>query len=117
MFGEIVGLSGFMHAMRVGEVKYCGVEFSEGGKIYHYRTADLRIAVGDNVIVPAGDNNYEREAVVKTVEFCRWDDTPYPLEKTKQILRKADDTIHTAPRLALPGEVVDEDDEDDDYYT
>lgn len=117
MFGEIVGLSGFMHAMRVGEVKYCGVEFSEGGKIYHYRTADLRIAVGDNVIVPAGDNNYEREAVVKTVEFCRWDDTPYPLEKTKQILRKADDTIHTAPRLALPGEVVDEDDEEDDYYT
>jgi ADP-ribosylglycohydrolase len=117
MFGEIVDLSGFMNAMRVGEVKYCGVEFSEGGKIYHYRTTDLRIAVGDNVIVPAGDNNYEREAVVKTVDFCRWDDTPYPLEKTKQILRKADDTINITPRLALSGEVVDGDDDlEDDYY-
>jgi ADP-ribosylglycohydrolase len=116
MFGEIVNLSGFMNAMRVGEVKYCGVEFSAGGKMYHYRTADLRIAVGDSVIVPAGDNNYEREAVVKTVEFCRWDDTPYPLEKTKQILRKADDKINNTPRLVLSGEVVDEDDEEDDCY-
>jgi ADP-ribosylglycohydrolase len=116
MFGEIVGLSGFMNAMRVGEVKYCGVEFSEGGNIYHYRTTDLRIAVGDCVIVPAGDNNYAREAIVKTVEFCRWDDTPYPLEKTKQILRKADDKINNTPRLALPGEVVVEDDEEDWYY-
>jgi ADP-ribosylglycohydrolase len=111
MFGEIVGLSGFMNAMRVGEVKYCGVEFSRGGKIYHYRTADLRIAVGDRVIVPASDNNYEQEVIVKTVEFRRWDDTPYPLEKTKQILRKADDTRNNTPRLALPSEVVDEEDD------
>ncbi|MDR2668389.1 MAG: ADP-ribosylglycohydrolase family protein [Desulfovibrio sp.] len=114
MFGEIVNMSGFMNAMRVGEVKYCGVEVSKGGKIYHYRTTDLRIAVGDRVIVPAGDNNYEREAVVKTVEFCRWDDTPYPLEKTKRILGKADYKIHNTPKLALPGEVVGEEDDDAD---
>ncbi|MDR2076842.1 MAG: ADP-ribosylglycohydrolase family protein [Desulfovibrio sp.] len=117
MFGEIVGLSGFMNAMRAGEVKYCGVEFSGGGKIYHYRTADLRIAVGDSVIVPVGDHHYERAAMVKTVEFCRWDDTPYPLEKTKQILRRTVDRINTGPRLALPGKIVDEDDEEDDYYS
>jgi hypothetical protein len=117
MFGEIVGLSGFMNAMRVGEVKCCGVEFTTGGKIYQYRTFDLRIAVGDSVLVPAGDHNYEREAVVRTVEFCRWDNTPYPLEKTKQILRKAGDTVNNTPMLALPREVVVEENEEDDYYT
>ncbi|MDR2604394.1 MAG: ADP-ribosylglycohydrolase family protein [Desulfovibrio sp.] len=114
MFGEIVNLSGFMNAIRVGEVKYCGVEFSKGGKIYHYRTTDLQIAVGDSVIVPAGDNNYEREAVVKTVEFCRWDDTPYPLEQTKRILGKTDYTRRSIAKLALPSEVVDNDGDDDD---
>jgi hypothetical protein len=92
-FGNFINLGGFMNAMKPGEVKYCGVEFSESGQIYHYRTTDLRIAVGDVVIVPVGEDNYEREVTVRSIEFCRWDDTPYPLEKTKQILRKADDII------------------------
>lgn len=96
-FGSIVGLSGFMGALKKGEVKYCGVEFSDGGKIYHYRTTDLRIEVGDEVIVPVGENNYEREATIKTVEFCRWDDTPYPLEKTKEIIRMVDDDVASPP--------------------
>jgi ADP-ribosyl-[dinitrogen reductase] hydrolase len=90
-FGEILNLDGFMSAIKSGEVKYCGVEFSDGGSIYHYRTTDLRINVGDTVIVPVGQENHEREATVKTVDYCRWDDTPYPLEKTKQILRLAGD--------------------------
>jgi hypothetical protein len=63
-FGGIVSLAGFMCAIKKGEVKYCGVEFSDGGKVYHYRTGDLRIDVGDSVIVPVGEDNYEREATV-----------------------------------------------------
>jgi len=90
-FGEILNLDGFMSAINSGEVKYCGVEFSDGGSIYHYRTTDLRINIGDVVIVPVGEENYEREATVKTVDYCKWDDTPYPLEKTKQIIRLAGD--------------------------
>jgi hypothetical protein len=46
-FGGIVNLDGFMNAIKLGEVKYCGVEFSHNSKIYHYRTTDLRINVGD----------------------------------------------------------------------
>ena len=77
--------------MKTGEVKYCGVEFTEDGRIYHYRTEDAGIAVGDTVVVPVGYDNYERTAVVKTIQFYRWDDdTPYPLEKTKEIIRKLD---------------------------
>ena len=110
-FGGIVGLSGFMFALKKGEVKYCGVTLSAGGKVYHYRTTDLRIGVGDEVIVPVGESNYEREATVTSVEFCRWDDTPYPLEKTKEIIRMVDDAKpFSVPRL-LSGVVVDEDDE------
>jgi len=98
-FGEILNLDGFMSAIKSGEVKYCGVEFSDGGSIYHYRTTDLRINVGDIVIVPVGKDNEEKEAIIKTVDYCRWDDTPYPLEKTKQIIRKIDDRNGKTPLL------------------
>lgn len=90
----------------------CGV--FRGGKNYHYRTTDLRIAVNDIVIVPVGSENYEREATVKTVEFYRWDNTPYPLEKTKQILRKAGDEVFDASRFCLSGEVITGNTEEDD---
>jgi hypothetical protein len=33
------------------------------------------------------------------VDYCRWDDTPYPLEKTKQILRMAGDKNDKMPLL------------------
>ncbi|WZL78264.1 ADP-ribosylglycohydrolase family protein [Eubacteriales bacterium mix99] len=112
-FGGIVGLSGFMSALKKGEVKYCGVEFPDGGKIYHYRTADLRIDIGDEVVVPVGESNYEREATVRTIEFCHWDDTPYPLEKTKEIICLVSDKEEPSVSNLLTGSVGDEEDEDD----
>jgi len=98
-FGEILNLDGFMSAIKSGEVKYCGVEFSKGGRIYHYRTTDLQINIGDTVIVPVGEDNHEQEAIIKTVEYCCWDDTPYPLEKTKQIIRITGDKSSKTPLL------------------
>lgn len=106
-FGDILSTQNFMRAMRTGEVKYCGVEFSSGGKLYHYRTTNLLIEVGDEVIVPVGEANYEKEAMVKTIEYCRWDDTPYPLEKTKEILRRADETNEREMPLLDEGESED----------
>ena len=113
-FGDIVNMEGFMNAMRTGEVKYCGVEFSQGGKLYHYRTTNLGIHVGDEVVVPVGDANYEKIATVKSVEFCRWDDTPYPLEKTKEIIRKADEEPNGGYDIALLDGGAKEDDESDE---
>jgi ADP-ribosylglycohydrolase len=104
-FGGIVNLEGFMCALKLGEVKYCGVEFSKGGGIYHYRTTDLRIDVGDTVIVPVGEDNHEQVVTVKTVDICRWDDTPYPLEKTKQILRMANEKNIGVTSFRLSGKV------------
>jgi ADP-ribosylglycohydrolase len=100
-FGGIITMDGFMSAIKLGEVKYCGVEFSRGGGTYHYRTTDLRINVGDKVVVPVGDENHEQVVTVVSVEYCRWDNTPYPLEKTKPILRMADDKNSGMPRFHI----------------
>ena len=76
-----------------------------GGGIYHYRTTDLRIDIGDTVVVPVGEDNHEQIVTVVTVEHCRWDNTPYPLEKTKPILRTASDKEGGTPILRLSGNV------------
>ena len=91
-----------MNALKPGEVKYCGVEFSDSGRVYHYRTTDTRIKIGDKVIVPVGEDNYAKEVTVKTIEYCRWDDTPYPLEKTKEIIKLADEKFNNAQLFQLP---------------
>jgi len=86
--GGIIALDGFMMAIRPNEVKYCGVEFNEGGRIYHYRTNDLKICIGDRVLVPAGPENIQKEVTVRTVDICRRDSPLYPLHKTKEIIRR-----------------------------
>lgn len=105
-FGRIADLNSFNRALKEGEVKYCGCVFSEGGKIYHYRTTDLDICEGDLVIVPVGSGGDEKVVTVETVEFCRWDDTPYPLAKTREIIRRcADDkgnVLLDEPRHGTP---------------
>jgi len=55
------------------------------------------------VVVPVGEDNNEQVVTVKTVDICRWDNTPYPLEKTKQILRMAGDKDNKAPFNHLIG--------------
>lgn len=105
-FGRIADLNSFNRALKDGEVKYCGCVFSEGGKIYHYRTTDLDICEGDLVIVPVGPDGDERVVTVETVEFCRWDDTPYPLAKTREIIRRCTDdkgnVLLDKPRCETP---------------
>jgi ADP-ribosylglycohydrolase len=117
--GAILNLDGFMCAIRPGEVKYCGVKFHEGSKLYHYRTTDLHINIGDSVIVPVGRDDNLQVVTIKTVEFHRWDDTPFPLENTKEIRKLADDKInkpllfltpHRPPQPYLTAEIVDDDD-------
>lgn len=105
-FGRIADLNSFNRALKDSEVKYCGCVFSEGGKIYHYRTTDLDICEGDLVIVPVGSDGEEKIVTVETVEFCRWDDTPYPLAKTREIIRRVtDDKDHgliEEPQYEIP---------------
>ena len=95
--------SGTLRKLKPDEVIYCGVVFSDYGQIYHYRTNDTKIKEGDIVIVPVGVKNYEKKATVETIEICSKDNTPFPLERTKEIIRLIDD------------EEDDDYDYDDDY--
>lgn len=69
------------------KIIYCRVSF-RGNDVYYYRTNDKTIKVGDTVIVPTGKNNIESEAVVKSVNEYSENSVPYPLDKTKHIIRK-----------------------------
>ena len=63
-------------------------EFDDNGYSYFYD--DDSIKIGDKVIVPVGKDNKEKVGTV--INFWRLSEErlPYPAEKTKKIIRKAD---------------------------
>lgn len=65
---------------------YLSVSFEGSSKTYYYRTEDSSVAEGDTVLVPFGAE--ERVGVVEEVEIFDEDAVPFPLEKTKFILKK-----------------------------
>ena len=65
---------------------YCSVSFREFGQTYYYRTEDDELAVGDNVLVPAGVKNEEKIGVIEIIEYFDPERVPFPLEKTKLII-------------------------------
>ena len=68
---------------------YVSVCFLRGSHPYTYRTTDRSIRVNDVVMVPAGDE--VKPAIVTGVKVYKKNDAlPYPLEKTKMILGRAD---------------------------
>ena len=66
---------------------YVSVNFKIGGQSYSYRTNDASIKSGDMVVVPAGDS--EKIGYVTAVNTFKKSGVPYPVEKTKLIIRKA----------------------------
>ena len=70
------------------EYIYCGVAFPYSERFYLYRTDDKTIRPGDRVIVPIGEDNEEKSAQVVSVDVYRYNDVPYPVHKTKVIIRK-----------------------------
>lgn len=67
---------------------YCQVTFDDI-KTYHYRTSDTRINVGTQVIVPVGKYNAWKIGTVMSVDLFKRKDVPYPVNKTKEIIRAA----------------------------
>lgn len=80
------------------KITYCRVSFGEYNHLYFYRTDDESMQVGDRVIVPAGPDNIELAAVVREIRMYDLENLPYPLNKTKYIIRKQPEveggTIH-----------------------
>ena len=73
-----------------GYYQFCNVQFKDGGNPYAYLTGGLPLAVGDFVVVPVGNRNAEKTGRVTDVFVCSAQDAPYPPEKAKFVLRKAE---------------------------
>ena len=55
---------------------------------YNYLTDDESIQVGDEVEIPVGVDNHVVKAKIADVNYYYKEEAPYPIEKTKKILRK-----------------------------
>ena len=65
---------------------YASVAFDGSKKSYYYTTNDTTIAVGDKVLAPFGKDEIEGE-VVEIDNYTELD-VPFPLKKTKAIIKK-----------------------------
>lgn len=70
--------------------RYCGVQLPTSTQAYSYRTEDANIQIDDLVLVPVLDEPEPVLGVVVSVGQYRNSAVPYPLEKTKFILKKMD---------------------------
>lgn len=78
----------FKEKRRASDYIFCSVEFTDGGKTYYYITEDDTIEVGDLVVVPAGKDDHTAIVEVVDIEYFQKDAAPFPVEKTKRIIRK-----------------------------
>lgn len=67
---------------------FLSVRFGEYGKTYYYLTEDDTIQVGDQVVVPVGNDGKERIVEVVKKEYYAADRVPMPIEKVKSIVEK-----------------------------
>lgn len=79
------------HQINTTEVKImvCNVTLPGSQRSYAYISDDLTIRANDKVIVPAGLDNAEKDGTVVSIGVYAPNDTPYPIEKTKHIIRKS----------------------------
>lgn len=68
---------------------YCGVTFNGINTTYPYISDIGRLDTGDEVLVPFENGNTLRVGRVKTCRFVTAAEAPYPVEKTKHIVRIA----------------------------
>ena len=67
---------------------FCQVRFPPAPKIRYYRTSDLKIEVGDHVLVPKGTDDVPTVGEVIAVQQCNTYSAPAPIEQTKEIIKK-----------------------------
>lgn len=91
-----------------GFYQFCTVQFKENGTSYSYLTGGISLKGGDFVMVPVGKRDVEKLARVTDVFVCSAQDAPYPPEKTKFVLRKAEQTAFPEKPKTLPAEPVKE---------
>ena len=75
---------------------YLSVYFLNRGNWYYYLTDDRTIGPNDVVVVPWGKNNNPELAIVGWVEQRTAAYVPYPLSRTKYVIRKASEKSRPA---------------------
>lgn len=74
---------------------FCSVEFNEKGKSYYYVTEDDTLKIGDKVVVAVGDESHLAIAKSIRIDYFPEDQVPFPINRTKPILRKCTkDELH-----------------------
>ncbi len=75
---------------RESDLIFCKVKFDGSRQEYTYLADTDDYAVDDMVVVPAGPDNTETVVKIVSVEYRQPENAPFPVEKTKHILRKHD---------------------------
>lgn len=82
---------------------FCGVALNQMSSEYSYISDIGRIDIGTQVVVPFGSGNAPKVGFVKTCRFLSAQEAPWPVAKTKHIIRKATDAdlhpVETVPPL------------------
>ncbi len=90
--GEIINPNNYNKIIRrENEYIFCSVIFSDNGKSFYYLSDKDDISVCDLVVVPVGKNNIEKIGEVVNVEYFAEENVPFPLNKTKKIIRTCTD--------------------------
>ncbi|MCD8232221.1 MAG: DEAD/DEAH box helicase [Clostridiales bacterium] len=71
--------------------EYCQILLPSSNTAYSYLTGGISLEIGDRVIVPVGSGNREVVGIVVSVEKHTEMTAPYPVAKTKRILKKETD--------------------------
>ena len=91
-FGELFDKTIYGKAKRrESDLIFCKVTFEDGGQTYTYIADSDDYYEGDLVVVPAGQDNHEAVVRIESIEYRQAEEAPFPLEKTKHILRKFED--------------------------
>lgn len=72
--------------MKKTNIIYLSVKFGDYGKPYYYITEDDSIGIGEQVVVPVGDDGTERIVEVVKKQYFSSDNVPMPIEKVKHII-------------------------------
>ncbi|MDF7639288.1 hypothetical protein PT285_07725 [Lactobacillus sp. ESL0791] len=70
---------------------YCSVKLERGGRSYYYISDGNKVSLGDQVIVPVGDDNHHLRGEVVKIGVYFTDDVPLPVDETKHIVRNLDE--------------------------
>ena len=93
VYGAMFDSGLYHHGVKSGEYIYLSCIFQPNGKTYYFRSREDNVVVGDFVLVPSEkQKNAETVVMIAEVLYCKEEEVPYPLEKTKFILRKLDDS-------------------------